>query len=94
MGLTVAHIAYVLYKRPYEAGFSNFSLAFNQFTILFSFLWVLSKGTPIDTNQNSLLFLYVSIGAFYSVNLFGLIRSVVVIKEAYTSKKLGLKNLK
>jgi hypothetical protein len=91
IGLTMVHIVYLTVKRPYEAGFSNFSIIFNQCVILFSFFWVLSKGTPIDTISSSLIFIYISIGTFYSVNAFGIIRSLVAIKEAYWNKKKGPK---
>ncbi len=49
IGLVITHLVYLIVKRPYESGFNNFSIIFNQFAILFSFFWTFSKGTSLDT---------------------------------------------
>ncbi len=39
---------YIIKKRPYLKSTDNFSIAFNQFSIIFTFLWTFGKGTTID----------------------------------------------
>jgi hypothetical protein len=85
IGLISTHLLFLIVRRPYESNFSNFSLIFNQIAILFSFFWVFSKGTPLDTAANTTYFVYGFIGILCAVNFFAIIRSVIAFKQNYFS---------
>jgi hypothetical protein len=83
IAMVTAHLLFLILKRPYDSKLSNLSLVFNEISILFCYFWVLSKGTPFDNIQNTTILVYTFIGILCVVNLLGIIRSVVAIREEY-----------
>jgi hypothetical protein len=86
-GLLVMQTIYLIARRPYLSSLSNFSIIFNSLFALFGLFWVVTKNSSFDTHEISLLVVYIFIGLGYIVNLLGVIRAILILKDRFYNRE-------
>ena len=80
IGLVLVHFVYLIKKRPYKSNFSNITIIFNQFAILFTFFIVMCSQGLLDLASLMPTFCFICLGLVFAVDLLATIRSIIYLK--------------
>lgn len=86
-GLLLINTIYLISRRPYVRPLCNFSIVFNSMFTLFGLLWVITKNCSFDTPEASFWLLCLFVGLGYIVNLLGVVRSMLILKDIILNRE-------